>query len=194
MSFHRIPKVITKRGKDLEKLSRKRRTGFLSAIRRVDLTDKIMANDRICSRHFLSGKPASLLDENSPDWLPTLNLGHSKQTSEARARAAEERWERVKARESLNTECKARSTEVFSDTNGANVGLNLVAVSTQTDLTSRMIEDMCKNSERLETQIESTKEDMHVFSEKSFEVNSKAYVRFYTGLPNFALLQTVFDF
>ena len=153
-----------------------------------------MANDRICSRHFLSGKPASLMDENSPDWLPTLNLGHSKQTSEARARAAEERWERVKARESLNTECKARSTEVFSDTNGANVGLNLVDVSTQTDLTSKMIEDMCKNSERLETQIESTKEDLQAFTEKSFEVNGKEYVRFYTGLPNFEVLKTVFDF
>ena len=28
---------------------------------------------------FLSGKPACLQDENNPDWLPTLNLGHSKQ-------------------------------------------------------------------------------------------------------------------
>ena len=31
-----------------------------------------MANDRICSRHFFSGKPASLLDEYSPDRLTTL--------------------------------------------------------------------------------------------------------------------------
>ena len=28
VSFYRIPKVITDKGKDLEKLSRKRRTGF----------------------------------------------------------------------------------------------------------------------------------------------------------------------
>ena len=74
VSFFRIPKVITNKGKDLEKLSRKRREGFLAAVRRCDLTEK---NDRICSRHFLSGKPACLIDENSPDWLPTLNLGHS---------------------------------------------------------------------------------------------------------------------
>ena len=25
----------------------------------------------------LSGKPACLMDENSPDWLPSVNLGHS---------------------------------------------------------------------------------------------------------------------
>ena len=50
---------------------------FISGQRRSDLTEKIISNDRICSRHSLSGKPACLIDENSPDWLPTLNLGHS---------------------------------------------------------------------------------------------------------------------
>ena len=77
VSFFRIPKVITNKGKDLEKLSRKRREGFLAAVRRFDLTEKIISNDRICSRHFHSGKPACLIDENSSDWLPTLKLGHS---------------------------------------------------------------------------------------------------------------------
>ena len=72
----------------------------MSAIRRADLTEKIMCNDRICSRHFLSEQPACLQDENNPDWLPTLNLGHSKQISKYRERAAEERWERARARES----------------------------------------------------------------------------------------------
>lgn len=66
-----------------------------------------MANNRICSRHFLLGKPTSPLDENSPDWLPTINLGHtcSKQTSESKAKAVEERSERAKARESLHADC-----------------------------------------------------------------------------------------
>ena len=88
--FYRIPKVVKNRGESTEKLSEKRRAGFLSAIKRVDITDKILANDRICSRHFISGQPASLLDENNPDWLllPTLNFGHSKEALESRVKAA----------------------------------------------------------------------------------------------------------
>lgn len=191
VSFYRVPKVITNKGKDLEKLSRKRRAGYLSAIRRADLTEKIIANDRICSRHFLSGKPASLLDDNSPDWLPTLNLGHTKQSSESRARAAEERWERAKARESLNIDCEVMNTGVLSDTDDANVVLNSVDVSTQTDLTLDMIEKMHNTCEK---NIESTKEGTQQFTEKSFVVSGKDYVRFYVGLPNFEVLRAVFDF
>ena len=175
----------------MEKLSRKRRVGFLSAIRRADLTEKIMANDRICSRHFLSGKPASLLDDNSPDWLRTLNLGHSKQVSESRAITTVERWERAKARESLNTECDVKK-EIENDTGGANVGVD---ISTQTDLTTNMIEDMSHNSECYEQKrIELMEEGMQPFTEKAFTVNGKEYVKFYTGLRNFEVLQTVFDF
>ena len=100
------------------------REEYGSALRlAVDLTEKILSNNRIIIlRHFLSGKPASLLEESSPDWLPTLNLGHSKQKNESGARAAEERWERAKARESLkcNTEVEEMgdSEEVLSDTGG----------------------------------------------------------------------------
>ena len=38
-----------------------------------------MVNNHICSRHFLSGKPAKIYDKNNPDCLPTQNLGHKKQ-------------------------------------------------------------------------------------------------------------------
>lgn len=46
----------------------------------------------------------------------------SKQVSEPRAKAAEEREERAKARkELLNTECEARCAAMFSDKDGSNV-------------------------------------------------------------------------
>lgn len=88
VSFFRIPKIVTNRSEAKEELSRRRRAGFLSAIKRDDLTEKVLSNDRICSRHFLPGKPADLLDENNPDWLPTLNLGHRNSLSESTAKAA----------------------------------------------------------------------------------------------------------
>ena len=96
VSFFRIPKIIHNKGETVYSLSKKRREGFLAAISRVGLTEKIMKNDRICSRHFVSGKPADLWEDTSPDWLPTLNLGHAKVTCSADATG---RWERCKARE-----------------------------------------------------------------------------------------------
>ena len=92
VSFYRLPKIMSSRGTRME-LSKKRRAGYLAAISRKDLTEKIMANDKICSRHFINGKPAPHKicsrhfvngkpapdeDETNPDWLPTQNLGHCK--------------------------------------------------------------------------------------------------------------------
>ena len=100
-----MPKVITSRGKHEYELTKKRRDGFLAAISRDGLKKTILENDRICSRHFVSGKPAYLYDESNPDWLPSLHLGHSKK-SESKKESTE-RWERRVARsearrESLN--------------------------------------------------------------------------------------------
>ena len=52
VSFFRIPKVVHSRGFKKEQVSRKRRAGFLAAIKREGLTDKILENDRVCSRHL----------------------------------------------------------------------------------------------------------------------------------------------
>ena len=76
VSFYRIPKVINTRGKQEYELSKKRRAGYLSAISRDDLTEITLVNERICSRHFVSGKPAYLYDETNPDWLPSLHPGN----------------------------------------------------------------------------------------------------------------------
>ena len=78
VSFFRIPVIINNRSDQERNLSKKRRDGYLAAISRDDLTDRILENDRICSRHFISGKPANLFDVNNPDWLPTINLGHER--------------------------------------------------------------------------------------------------------------------
>ena len=60
------------------------------------MTEKILCNDRICSRHFISGKPADLEDETNPDWLPSLNLGYTKFSD---SHSQTERYGRRKARE-----------------------------------------------------------------------------------------------
>ncbi len=99
VSFYRLPKIMSTRNLEL---SKKRRAGYLAAISRKDLTEKIMANDRICSRHFVNGKPAPLEDETNPGWLPTQNLGRCKVLGNSRQNA--ERWIRRKAREDVRRE------------------------------------------------------------------------------------------
>ena len=78
VSFYRIPKIVSSKGPELLSLSTRRREGYLKAVSRVGLMEKILKNDRICSRHFKYGKPADLINDTNPDWLPSLHLGHRK--------------------------------------------------------------------------------------------------------------------
>ena len=50
---------------------------WLKCINRKDWTPGPGA--QVCSAHLISGKPAQLFDENSPDWAPTVNIGWSEE-------------------------------------------------------------------------------------------------------------------
>eukprot|EP00795_Rhopilema_esculentum_P002436 gene2436-18090_t len=79
LTFFRVPAIITHQGEQTELLSTERRRKWIAAISREDLTDKKLANDRVCGHHFVSGAAAKDWDKHNVDWVPTLNLGHSKQ-------------------------------------------------------------------------------------------------------------------
>ena len=111
VSFFRIPVIRTGRSDRELELSTKRRDGFLAAISRGNLTDSMLKNARICSRHFISGKPAPLFDELNLDWLPTQNLAHSKVDSK-KALISYERYQRKKARKArINAAAAAAAAE-----------------------------------------------------------------------------------
>ena len=118
MTFHRIPKVSTGRGRRTEKLTAKRRRLWLAKVGRKNWNPS--DNARICSAHFVLGKtykkdwsgqshiatlenlllmshraPSSLYDENHPDWVPTRLLGYG---TEASPEPATARYLRSKAR------------------------------------------------------------------------------------------------
>ena len=78
VSFYRLPKIVSGRGIRKEQLSKRRRDGYLAAVRREELTDKIISNGRVCSRHFVTGNPAPLGDDMHPGWLPTQHLSGDK--------------------------------------------------------------------------------------------------------------------
>jgi len=195
VSFYRIPKIVTHRGKQEYELTKKRRAGFLAAISREGLEDsRVLEDNRICSRHFISGKPAYLYDEANPDWLPTLHLGHAKKRSKS-SKDTTERWERNKARREAAKEMEvAQSLLLLGETEDTTEIETGVAV--QTDLTSVDLFDIQKQPDDLQRIINDLTmrltQRVTPFSEES--LHSVEIVKFYTGLPNIKVLKTVFGF
>ncbi|XP_072387116.1 uncharacterized protein [Diabrotica undecimpunctata] len=75
--FFRVPSVRNSfMFPHLTELSKKRRNLWLAAVKRDDLTESKIRNQRVCSKHFISGKPSPLTDEDHPDWVPSQHLGH----------------------------------------------------------------------------------------------------------------------
>ena len=52
-----------------------RRNLWISTIDRADLNTKsVLQNECVCSRHFVSGRPAANWDRFNEDWVPTPHL------------------------------------------------------------------------------------------------------------------------
>ncbi|XP_045466386.1 uncharacterized protein LOC123675148 isoform X2 [Harmonia axyridis] len=83
VKFFRIPAILNfTHKKVLNELSKLRREKWLSAIRRADLTEKKLKNAVVCSKHFVTGKPAGLEDDRNPDWVPSISMGYTKTASD----------------------------------------------------------------------------------------------------------------
>ena len=108
VSFHRIPTVRRHyREREFELLLR-RRDGYLAAISRENIDINNLEKYRICSRHFVKNPCVDLWDEHNIDWLPTLNLGHSKRkqlcdSSLARCERAKTRHDDQRHSEEMDT-------------------------------------------------------------------------------------------
>ncbi|XP_014874292.1 uncharacterized protein LOC106937356 [Poecilia latipinna] len=77
LSFHCFPAWRTKEGELISELTRRRREAWVTAVGRREITfDSIPSSMRVCSRHFVSGKPAYEMLDSDPDWVPSLHLGH----------------------------------------------------------------------------------------------------------------------
>ena len=62
VKFSRVPKIVLTEGEVLQELTTRRRA-WISAISCDDLTDDNLENERVCSRHFLSGQAAKQWDQ-----------------------------------------------------------------------------------------------------------------------------------
>ena len=62
INFSKIPKIVTNQGEEWEELTRERRNRWISAVSRDDTeakTTNVLGTERVCGRHFVSGKPAA---------------------------------------------------------------------------------------------------------------------------------------
>ena len=59
--------MVTNQGEEAQKLSEERRSRWISAISRKDLTEEILENDSVCEKHFVSGRAAKSWDKFNID-------------------------------------------------------------------------------------------------------------------------------
>lgn len=220
LCFCRVPKIVTTQGEETEILSTERRTRWLAAISRADLTEKILENDRVCGIHFQSGKAAYLWDRFNPDWVPSLHLGHDKlkesdETKEKQQERAQRITERRK-REREREEQEAMSRKaVKMDEPGERIkdismvdegetsgetgeeereGENNASTQTDPEDYSRSCSTQTEECDYMfRTQKPWLPEKSTVFEEDYFEGDNEK-VRFYTGLPSLEILKKTFSF
>ncbi|KAJ8968408.1 hypothetical protein NQ314_002316, partial [Rhamnusium bicolor] len=96
VKFFRIPAILHFKHKtNLNELSAKRRQKWLNAIKRADFPESKQKDAVVCSRHFISGKPAELTDELNPDWAPSVNMGYDKTLNANRMERFERKREKI---------------------------------------------------------------------------------------------------
>lgn len=204
--FARVPSIVSNQGEEAQYLSEERRSRWISAISRDDLTETILENDRVCFKHFVSGRAAKSWDKFNIDWVPTLELGHEKK-QRTNLETAEKRSARARNREQkrslpFDTECpddeglsakrkklNEPGSEVFDiDFKDDDTALNDSATQTQDVQTS----EAGTQTEEFEYLFQSLKlDDEKPFDRFDFENNDEK-VSFYTGLPSFDILNAVF--
>ena len=182
--FFRLPRVITHQGAKALDLSRRRQVEWLAKIKRKNLRQEQYFNTRVCSDHFISGSPAALFDENSPDWAPSINLGHDSELREDSVKAVSGRYARAVERsrkrgfaevepevdpEAPETDSRTdadiaadNETDVDTGNSGTEAVYEGNSVRTQTDLSMTVTEDTARQQDEiklLKSQLETTKEE-----------------------------------
>ncbi|XP_034232829.1 uncharacterized protein LOC117640434 [Thrips palmi] len=182
VKFYQIPKVLSHCDKTSEVTTRRRLLWF-SRIHRANITEAtVTKSTQVCSLHFVDGKPAYHMDEQNPDWAPSLNLGHNNLALPDCARYLRIQNRRPLAPLNQNIQVQENLCEDVEMNEHVNDRPGFCSIECQTDLSMLDIQAM---EEKLE------KAGPPVFSEKHLQSDKKC--KFYTGIPTFAILILIFD-
>ncbi|XP_016100839.1 uncharacterized protein [Sinocyclocheilus grahami] len=217
LSFYCFPAWKHNEGSHVSDVTKRRRMAWISAIRRTDIHfADIPRSLKVCSKHFHSSKPAYEMDESHPDWAPTLHLGHSEVTATVSDRHAR-RQHRHNLRESegggqteQNNMNEDERDGVQEDAEEEGYGDQAEAGAaeeeeyreqTETDKPAakrlRAECQFCEQSSaelsRLLQENRELRSELNKFKmdEEFFKDNTEK-VRYYTGLPCFAIVMSMF--
>ena len=189
----------------------------------MDFGDKsqwknVLKNERVCGRHFESGRPAAAWDRFINDWVRTLNLGKTenrKVNYEAvEARAARSKERRKICAKSLEYEAAVQRQE--SDASGLaleNIDFGEGPSTEETVEKETQASNLCSSCDhddsmsysvsqtdyKTTSSMSQTEEFEYMFSGNGYQPPTQDYfntdrkVRFHTGLPSTEILFTVFD-
>lgn len=202
ISFHRIPAVVNNQGEKWRRLSSKRRSQWIAAIKREHWIPNELT--RLCSEHFASGKPAKLSDSTNQDWIPHLHMGYETIIpNQARHNRHEDRNQRKEAADVLmelsnscprenslseakcesGVACQTESVTVTSVVCEANVAM--VDASCQTECL--MMKDACCQTDcSVGTSVSGRSMC------KNLEKDSDM-LKFYTGIPEWSVFIALFN-
>nr|CAI5846850.1 unnamed protein product [Callosobruchus analis] len=141
----------------------------------------------MCSKHFISGKPAELSDKLNPDWVPSVDMGYSS-IGGSTATSKTERYEQsIKQRKVSRTEDELPpAPESGSERDIEDVVSSTNHSSTQTAITMEELTDMflkmtlIDHVQRKFNRLVLTYDSLNSDDEKT---------RYYTGLGSFQVLK-----
>lgn len=196
VSFYRIPAVIRSQGPEWQQLSSERRSSWIAAIRRADWMPNKLT--RVCSEHFVSGKPAQLHDRANPDWKPHLSMGYT--TSRERI-PDEARYQRQIARRARAT--SVQSTEALADETTTQEGTNQevefplvcetpIAVDVSCQASVSVIEESCQTLDESPTNPKGPDPVPTLICSENLQKNP-VMLKFYTGIPDWSVFKSLYD-
>ena len=194
LNFSRVPSVVTNQGEEAEKLSKERRSLWISAISRDNLSEQILANDRVCGRHFVSGKAAKSWDRFNTDWVPTLNLGHEKRVKRKNLEQASQRGQRANEKERKRKEQLDRERALAEEIAAKKLKLNEAGEQVSSICFTNEVEqsvDSSTQTEEFDCLVNTAPLPLQPFGKEEFRCDDKK-VQFYTRLPSFDILNIVF--
>uniref|UniRef100_A0A3Q2X6M0 Transposase Helix-turn-helix domain-containing protein n=1 Tax=Haplochromis burtoni TaxID=8153 RepID=A0A3Q2X6M0_HAPBU len=129
----------------------------------------------VCSRHFISGKPAYEMDVTNPDWAPTLHMGHDDiPVSDSDRHARRMQWKRKRAPIGGTPPPQKKTLEVEVPAANVDSGDRTDSV---TEAKGQTKDCVCNEQEL----------------NKHFLKDDTEKVRYYTGLHCYAVLMSLFN-
>ncbi|KAK0146792.1 hypothetical protein N1851_013911 [Merluccius polli] len=102
-SFYRVPKIVQHKGAKCKEQTKKRRDKWLANLL-LSFGGAESENARVCSDHFVKGRPSALKDVDCVDWAPTVDLGYA-HPYQPMSEASRRRCERLRPREGERRRC-----------------------------------------------------------------------------------------